>query len=89
MLSKYIHFWHFNGFLRFAVKRKNHITRGLDYGMCCLFSERQACIAKHQPSELFKNVFVQAVLSQLASVKSIFNANKNFGMKPGRGANGA
>ena len=88
MLSKYMHFWHFNGFFRFAVKRKNHVTRGLDCGMCCIFSERQACIARHQPSELFKNVLVQAVLSLLANVKPIFNVNKNFGTKPGWGANG-
>ena len=83
MLLKYVKiciFWHFNGFFWFAVTRKNPVTP--DCGMCCIFSEKQACIARSQPSELFDNVFVQAVLSLLASVKPIFSVNKHFGSKP-------
>ena len=85
MLSKYVKtctFWHFNGFFRFAVTHKNHVKRGPDCGMCCIFSEKQACIARRQPSELFDNVFVQAFLSLLASFKPIFSVNKHFGSKP-------
>ena len=65
----------------FCGNTYNHVTRGPDCGMCCIFSEKQACIARHKPSELFENVFVQAVLSLLASVKLIFSVNKHFGSK--------
>ena len=75
-------FWHFNGFFQFAITCKNHVTRGPNCGMCCIFSEKQAWIARHQPSELFDNVFVQAFLSLLASVKPIFSVSKHFGSKP-------
>ena len=86
MLSKYVKictFWHFNGLFWFAVTHKNHVTSGPDCGMCCIFSEKQVCIARCQPSELFDNVYVQAaVLSLLASVKPVFSVNKHFGLKP-------
>ena len=45
-------------------------------------SEKQACVARRQPSELLESVFVQIILSLLASVKSIFSVNKHFGSKP-------
>ena len=64
-----------NGFFRFAVMRKNHVTRGPDCDMCSIFTEKQACIARHQPSELFDNVLVQAVLSPILRI------NKQFGLK--------
>ena len=51
-----------------SVSHKNHITRGPDCGMC---SEKQACIARCQPSELLENLFVQAVLSLLGHTKLI------------------
>ena len=52
-----------------------------DNGMHCTFSEKQACITRYQPSELFENVFVQVVLSLIASVKLIFSINKHFSTK--------
>ena len=42
--------------------------------MCCIFSEKQACIRR----ELFENAFVQVVLSLSPSVKSIFSVNKQY-----------
>ena len=49
--TKICTFWHFNGFFCFAVSRKNHVTRG-PTGICCVFSEKQACIARRHPSEM-------------------------------------
>ena len=80
-MSKLCTFWHFNGFFQFAVTRKYHVTRGPDCGMCCIFNEKQASMARRQPSELFDNVFVQAVLSLLASVKPTLSVNKHFSSK--------
>ena len=74
---KNMHFLAFQWILPVAVRRKNHVTRGPYCGMCCIFSEKQACIARRQLSELFDNVFVQAFLSLLASVKPIFSVKKH------------
>ena len=70
MLSKYV----LSGILMDSFVLQYHIkftspedTR--DGGMCCIFSEKQTCIARRQPSELFENVFLQVVLSLLTSVK--------------------
>ena len=51
---------------------------------CSVFSVKNKLrgIARHQPSELFENLFVQVILSSLANVKLNFNVKKHFSSKP-------
>ena len=51
-----MYFRHFNGFFCFVVSLQNNVTRGLDYGMCRIFSEKQACVASRQPLELLEHM---------------------------------
>ena len=61
MLSKYVLLMDFS-ILRYRIKATSSGEQTV------YFVETQACLTRYQPSELFKIVFIQVVLSLLASV---------------------